>query len=313
MPEESSNACLNDPAQANAWDCTIPIGNLQLQVTQGQGHAPNELRLMLSEDSEDAPITYGAQPPVISQPQQLSMYEDLEDHDLGPAWFFQQAYDKVVIVRQEDFAAGNLLDQAPSNPLAIKGRGDPHIDVGSAMDFSRRNRGGIAQPGEQPWYCFWNHTLLEGFIYVTQDVSVASSSLLSASSTTSPSISHKPHRTSSAPTNTPPIPAYPKQVKVGELRTKPNTPDYVAPYCQQMQILNDGTVGLVINTATQGPNIVPLNETMPAYQKGPNGDPGSGRRERRKPGVSDTGQLARLVRRDFYTDSCHCEWMDKVS
>ncbi|KAI9704437.1 MAG: hypothetical protein M1836_007300 [Candelina mexicana] len=312
MPEESSNACLTDLAQVNAWDCGIPDGNLQLQVNQGQGHAGTELKLMLSEEAEDAPITYGAQPPVISQPQQLSMYEDLEDHDRGPAWFFQQAYDKVVIVRQEDFAAGRLLDQAPSNPFATKRRGDSAIDDGLTTDFHRRNRGGIAQPGEQPWYCFWNHTLLEGFIYVTQNVSAASSSPSSAPSTTSLSIPYKPHRTSSAPTNTAPIPAYPKQVKVGELRTKPNTPDYIAPYCQQMQVLNDGTVGLVINTATQGPNIVPLNETMPAYQKGRNGGRSSGRRERSVPGISSTGQTTRVMKRDFYTDSCHCEWMDKV-
>ncbi len=277
-------------------------------MTKGQGHAPNELRLTRAGDGEDAPITYGAQPPVISQPQQLAMYKDLdlEDHDRGPAWFFQQSYDKVVIVRQEDFAAGKVLDQAPSNPPGIKGRGDPLEDAPTG-DLYGRSRSGIAQPGEQPWYCFWNQTLLEGFIYVTQNVSAASSSS-SISSTTSTSISHKPRRTGS-----PPIPAYPKQVKLVELRTKPNNPGYIAPYCQQMQILNDGTVGLVINTETKGPNIVPLTENLPAYQKGRDSRSVSGRRLRRAPETSGTGQTAKVMKRDLYAHSCHCEWMDKVS
>jgi hypothetical protein len=70
-----------------------------------------------------------------------------------------------------------------------------------------------ALPGEKPWFCFWKRTVVEVLIYGTQNISNHSSS------------------------NTE-IP-YPQVVKFKETRVQEDT--IQMPYCQQYQILDDGS------------------------------------------------------------------------
>ena len=47
--------------------------------------------------------TYGTQPPVIESEQILILVNDTEEPQWGPAWYFEVAYDKLVVVQEDDF------------------------------------------------------------------------------------------------------------------------------------------------------------------------------------------------------------------
>lgn len=149
------------------------------------------------------------------------------------------------------------------------------------------------RPSDRPWFCFWNSTINEFFVYVNQEAPAEPSSttrLDSYGKTSSPhTTSHQsttsgvriqeltmttvptptpttpppttflaynptfnpPATTTSAvgkkrsyETSAPNMPNYPKLVKMVEKR-KPmdnSTDDYVQPYCQMMQVLDDWSI-----------------------------------------------------------------------
>lgn len=173
----------------------------------------------------------------------MNLVKDLEQAQFGPAWFFQAPYDKIVVVGEKGFTSS-------------KKRGNYDRDD-SFYDFRRK---GVAQPGEKPWFCFWNATLLETFIYVNNTSSGASAAALTTSS--SPSITAAPTTTAPGQYARPSfLPTYPNIIKVEERRI-PNSPK---PYCNQMQILDDGTA--VPNLDEDGDAIrIELDETVPVYQ-----------------------------------------------
>jgi hypothetical protein len=113
-------------------------------------------------------IFYGPQPPRIDE-QRLMWVTDLRDPGRGPALHFQTAYDKVVIFEPNSFPSPNVparqlaVDTTPSNVL------DKRHDTMPA-DQGPHNHRFANSPGETPWYCFWNQTYIEGFIYIQQPV-----------------------------------------------------------------------------------------------------------------------------------------------
>jgi len=144
---------------------------------------------------------------------------------------------------------------------------------------------GVAQPGEKPWFCYWNGTLLEAFIYVNQTSSAGSQSSSSSATTTS---------TAAPPSNTPPaagtysssvptsnvqspgsayssqsqlpnspnfLPPYPRVIKLEERRI-PRGAQSISPYCVQHVVQSDGSAIPSMNSTNQ-PVTIYLNETMP--------------------------------------------------
>ncbi len=141
--------------------------------------------------------------------------------------------------------------------------------------------------GDKPWYCFWNSTISEFWIFLDQNMdgtnqTNSTSTITSASSTAttaapyglslpmgpygSQTTSHTPSMTTSnpsEPTNGPywtggskvkrqlqtsvGSPAFPKLAKMVEKR-KPD--DNVQPYCQQMQVLNNWQILPIPNVPT---------------------------------------------------------------
>jgi hypothetical protein len=123
-----------------------------------------------------------------------------DDPIRGPAYFFQKSYDKLVILPE-------------------------------SASITRRGAGAsgqsIVQPGDLPWFCYWNETLLEVFIYSNViSIEASAASTITFASTTS--LANTPLSTG--------LSKYPKVIKM-ENSVQSGAPD---PYCQQMEISSDG-------------------------------------------------------------------------
>lgn len=157
-PSAVQNSCLFNTEQSAAWSCQIPLSPYTIVVTDIESEANtlanNQVSLGLGSNTFGQYYAYGTQPPVLNGSQVLNLVTDSQDPGRGPAWFFQLPYDKVVILPQAALAAP--LDNVKRD---FDGRDEGRI----AHEFLRKN---VAQPGDRPWFCFWNGTLLEGFIYV---------------------------------------------------------------------------------------------------------------------------------------------------
>lgn len=101
---------------------------------------------------------YGMQPPEM-QNAPLLLVTDLYQDDRGPAWFFETEYRKTVIIPEK------LL--SPKTSPAKRGS-DPFSDGFYPQDSIE------ASPGDRPWICYWEKTVFEVFIYVTQNNSLRS-------------------------------------------------------------------------------------------------------------------------------------------
>ena len=258
-----------------------------------------------------APIRYGAQPPQLEHPSPLVLMKDRDDPTRGPAYMFVQLYNKTVILREDDLLGGypppkrSLLERWSFNEEAVDKPTGLH-----ERDDSTWESDSIAKPAQRPWYCFWNGTILEGFIFITENASTSASE-----NTTSPSAaatseayyqgSYQPPRKRQASSS--PL-QYPKMVKIEERRSQFNC---VKPYCQQMQILNTGQPGPLHNPITGDLIIVNLDESEPPFQHQEQEIPGG---EGGPSGPWDStlttgGQARRRSHNKRQSpNSCQCEW-----
>ncbi|GAB7339151.1 hypothetical protein MBLNU457_5817t3 [Dothideomycetes sp. NU457] len=291
--QEVQAECLTNASQSAAWSCE-PAREAKMLIFIGPqpGSASSRVGAYIySADRDDDDYAYGTQVPVTAW-QPLQLVTDLNNPAAGPAYQFQAFYSKLVVADPSAFqpsqVGGNSKREAEINPYW----------------FTRHESDTIAA-GTQPWFCYWNQTLLEGFIYINQNSSSANASMSMSSSahhgtsytgvlTTSSSSS------ASAPTQWPnnnawsdstlegfggpdeddadPYPPYQYVVHIEERRIPGSTP----PYCQKMQILDDGQAGLLPPSFTIG-------EDDPGYLSYVN----SGLRRRKRTEVAG---------------SCHCQW-----
>jgi len=141
------------------------------------------------------------------------------------------------------------------------------MDKITARDYPPGETG---QAGQQPWFCWFNQTVLEFFIYPNKNTTTGpGGSMPTATSpanvgVASTTLSTSTHRQLPAwPSITPGskarrdandgadnwrdnYPDYPRYIKLGEKR-KPGAAQ-VPPYCQQMDILDDGQIVPAINS-----------------------------------------------------------------
>lgn len=134
-------------------------------------------------------ISYGTQPLETSFGT-LKPVQDLDDPRRGPAFYFNSFYDKLVVLPEDAFG-----------PAHIQKR-DGYFQDGGPPGWGRRRQ--IVPPGQQPWFCYWNNTFVEGFLYVN-DTSIAnetSSYAVAAAATTpymmSPASSTSPGATATS-------------------------------------------------------------------------------------------------------------------
>jgi hypothetical protein len=244
---------------------------------------------------------YGAQPPALDQPAAMELMQDTNKREYGPAYYFCQNYDKLVILPETA-----LPSPTPSGSSEAKKRGKD-------VDKRGESYNGHLVPGDKPWYCWFNSTYLEGFIYVQQQSNSTSSDISSivdelnhmATSTSTPppsaaATSMQPvdtgvsrikarHQANEAPsphhrrrqvpaegkeaasgsyTYTPIAipsapPTYPMAVKLEERRIDDSA---IRPYCEQMQVLDDWSVNWITEEAT-GERITIALDEVPSAQK----------------------------------------------
>lgn len=152
----SSNKCLSDPNQVAAWKCAsgallkVNVKNLDYDTA----HVYMENIPLLDQP------TYGALPPSFEGQTGVSLMYDKDEPNKGAAYFFIQQYNKTVLL-PEDAIVGTALKKRSLKPEALK--------------FARRGSDLVIERGTKPWMCFWNMTMLEGFIYIDVNASMTGS------------------------------------------------------------------------------------------------------------------------------------------
>lgn len=232
-PSFSASDCLVGSSQ-EAWACTVQ-GNLNLNVSHD---AENVTTISIRSSWPSGFWRYGPQPPEVQNILAVLPMQDIEHTDKGPAYYFQQSFDKLVILDGDDFT-DNLEKRSPMNK---KG----YADLGRRGSTSSET----ILPPTQTWFCHWNGTLLEAFIFSQESAQ---------ESTLTPNPTATPGPTKFLGSDPAPVPSvsktYPKTIKVEERRNPVND---VGPYCEPM-IIHDRL------TATRDPtrSTIQLNETEP--------------------------------------------------
>lgn len=144
----NSSSCLSDPAQRVAWSCDMDTSTmLDLQIIQqAQGS------FLTVDFGILAQISYGTQPPALVG--SLALVNLLGNASLGPAFHFQTDYDKLVIL------PGDASIGIP-NSASYK-RDAPDFNFMPAL-LGRQ----IAH-NDNPWFCWFNDTSIEGFVFVNR-------------------------------------------------------------------------------------------------------------------------------------------------
>ncbi|EGC40958.1 conserved hypothetical protein [Histoplasma capsulatum var. duboisii H88] len=229
----SSNSCVNDDDLVKSWQC-MNKGSFSCSLSEEDDGSKS---IELQSYKRNGNFIYGAQAPALEVTTfDLKLMLDKTQPDLGPALFFFTPFDKLVIIHSDDF---------------------PHVLSGQPVDgVQLRRRAGTAapmasKPGDRPYFCWWNSTYLELFIYVNQQ--------LSEPTTTTGSGQYTPTKTSTTLTSTTALPSldlrglrttslaapgglpmeYPRMIKLEEIRS---STDGTPPYCEQMQVMDDGTI-----------------------------------------------------------------------
>jgi hypothetical protein len=255
-PSIIQNSCLSNTAQSAAWSCNVPMSSYTIIITPIVGASDlhnNEVDLNLGNSTFKGYYPYGTQPPVLTQTHVLNLVTDSQDLDRGPAWFFELPHNKLVILPE------NALTAPGSQKRDISERGY------QVSDFLRKQ---VAEPGDKPWFCYWNGTLLEAFIYVNLTSSAGSQTTASPSTTQTSAASSSSTRPSSASASASGsnsgsdepgwLPAYPKVIKIEERRIPGD--QSIPPYCVQQNIDAYGNATPLLNSTGQ-PVTAYLNET----------------------------------------------------
>jgi hypothetical protein len=209
-PQETEQNCLTNANQLKAWSCNVPPPPLMIDMETPPGGVPIAQIYPQPPAPNTPKYQYGPQPPSVLAMQKLEFVMDLSDKQLGPALHFQTVYDKLVILdpdslstsskkkRQESalpyYPAAEPTDSfgvfVPSATEVPSGspNGPPPFEPPPNGGFHHRKN--TVQPDDQPWFCFWNSTFIEAFIYVTQPVMSNNSNSSSAATTIDSGSSH---------------------------------------------------------------------------------------------------------------------------
>lgn len=174
-PTNVQSGCLTNGALNQAWDCDL-VGSPALAISVGVPAAPRPTEgAFFFYASSDPVYQYGAQYKFMDT--DFTTYQAVQEsgeEDKGPAFYFGQTYDKIVLLPESSFPV----------PSGTPRKRDFQMPPG----WNRRKQ--VVNHGDKPWMCVWNDTLIEGWIYVEQNITssfpiTTSSSPLSTSTTNS--------------------------------------------------------------------------------------------------------------------------------
>lgn len=217
MLRNYSRMCVGQNDMTKAWACMDQPSDFEIIVGGADGYHS----IVFATGPPSSTFSYGAQPPFFPTPtQSLNMAIDTSDPGMGPALFFNTAYNKLVILPEEAFSSSSVSTRSY------------YPDTGMGAFANRR---AVAQTGDKPWFCWWNSTMMEFFLYVNMSSTETWSGSL-ASTDNHMTASTATALSSNAKRSDIPV-DYPRRIKIEERR------DYSGaqpPYCQQMQVKADG-------------------------------------------------------------------------
>lgn len=328
-PTKSSQACLGSE-QKTAWSCVSKVSlNLDVELVE------ENATVTLTYSAPEPPYRWGAQPPTFNGHPTVTVVTDKGDLAMGPAYYFQQIFDKIVVLQEEEFnlsmmkrsltGAGDHNDHQVVDERDDGGEYEDYLLL-EERDDAKATDVGSPKSTDKPWFCVWNETILEGFIFIAHnytsttdsetaspdmdsgaypDPAAESSTAINAAQTTFPPPPEAAAFSSENSAGARPTPQatawkhkrqdtsppnYPKIVKLEERRLPHSGPP---PYCQQMQ-MKDGTPSPLYDASNQK-IIQYLNETEP-----------DGPHKRRRSWfeiLSTTGKRASST-----NDGCQCQW-----
>lgn len=230
-----SRMCVEENELNKAWACMDKPTDFEVYIGGDNGHHS----VVFATDAPTPTFTYGAQPPFLPTPtQSLSMAIDTSDVGMGPALFFYALFNKLVVLPDSAFSSSSVSARS-------------YFPDDSGIIDGYLNRKKTAQPGDKPWFCWWNSTMMEFFLYVNQSTTdtgygstATTDNNLAASTATSQAQAKRDGNAAD----------YPRKIKIEERR------DYSgaqAPYCQQMQVMSDGQPVPLPNS------VIDINEMEP--------------------------------------------------
>ncbi|KAK2778989.1 hypothetical protein FQN52_002658 [Onygenales sp. PD_12] len=242
---KASNDCVTNESRAESWGC-MDMGAIPFELTKNQDGSRS---IKLESYKQDGWFLYGPQLPVLEETTfDLELMMDKTSPSLGPALFFFTAFDKLVIVHENDFPPDTLTQ--PINGDELRRRENPTRKLTS-------------EAGDKPYFCWWNSTYLELFIYVNERVSPTT---ITGSTYETPQVSTT-FKTSATPaldmrdlrTDYETLlrgvswrEPYGRTIKLEEKRS---SLDGSPPYCEQMQVMDDGSISGPIRSR------IPIGET----------------------------------------------------
>lgn len=166
------NMCFNDTTQAQAWSCNVfSVGQSGIKIARARHPSPThqyEVTMTCNETYllSNKMYIYGQQPPCIKETALLTLVNDALEPNRGPAWWFQRAYNKTIVLPE------SLFNAPTASPVARRDRfGPPGFGDGPGPGGFKRK--GVANPGDRPWICEWPGTVFEMFIYAQQNTSMS--------------------------------------------------------------------------------------------------------------------------------------------
>jgi hypothetical protein len=183
---QQSSGCLAMNNESVAWACTngrslkVDISTSSASTMISLGSLGSSNQSMYGQQSQEVAVT------------ELHPGEALDYMGHRPLYTFQTTYNRTVLLPTAQLRQGG----ESSNPT---------LDV----------EGMIINPGEKPWLCFFNDTIIEGFVYAPKNSTV----LLPANSS-----------------ETAPITRFPYILRLRERRF----PNGTRPYCEQRTVSESG-------------------------------------------------------------------------
>lgn len=225
------SACFNDTKQSSAWSCDIiyPIWSIEVQK-DSNAEKESEISYNLTlraVDDDKYPFPWGAQPPSISTVS-MKLVNDTSDIARGPAWWLRTTYNKTVIVSDTKLST---VDK--------RGWGGDDADYEDYNSFHRfKNKPMNAKVGEQPWICTWPNTVIEFFIYPSENSTGYHPTPTSAGNVDATS-TEQSYATSTTAWDPWKLPIYPHVYKMMERRFLWDEESVAT--CTQIEVIGDGT------------------------------------------------------------------------
>ena len=187
------NQCIPTSSYSNAWSC-MDIAYIGLNVSQNNG-----VYQAVFEDfsANTAAFRYGPQPPDFNGTAfDLQPMSDKDAGELGVAMFFSVLFDKLAISMYSPTILQPRMLTCAVPESALTPASNKETTTWDVFKRSADYDGTPLIPSQKPWFCFWNSTINEVFIYLNQAAPTNSTTTTtSKDASDSKSTSHGPPTT----------------------------------------------------------------------------------------------------------------------